>query len=114
MGLQRARNSRRRNGGRHLVLPVIPGVGARRVGVRAAVGAGAVAMAGLLTLLRTLPAAEQAALWAEGQALTQEEAIAYAEREGLPYRVEEPQEPKRRDMSYSDNFKFNRVGPWTH
>ena len=21
---------------------------------------------------------------------------------------------KRRAMSYSDNFKFNRVGPWTH
>ena len=39
---------------------------------------------------------------------------AYAEREGIAYRVEEPQEPKRRTISYSDNFKFNRVGPWTH
>jgi hypothetical protein len=45
---------------------------------------------------------------------TKEEAIAYAEREGIAYRVEEPQESKRRIMSYSDNFKFNRVGPWTH
>jgi ETC complex I subunit conserved region len=45
---------------------------------------------------------------------TKEEAIAYAEREGIAYRVEEPQEVKRRTMSYSDNFKFNRVGPWTH
>jgi hypothetical protein len=45
---------------------------------------------------------------------SKEEAIAYAEREGIAYRVEEPQEVKRRTMSYSDNFKFNRVGPWTH
>ena len=21
---------------------------------------------------------------------------------------------KRRPMAYSDNFKYNRVGPWTH
>ena len=33
---------------------------------------------------------------------TKEEAIAYAE------------EPKRRIAAYSDNFKFNRVGAWTH
>ena len=45
---------------------------------------------------------------------TKEDAIAYAEREGIPYRVEQPHEVKRRTMSYSDNFKFNRVGPWTH
>ena len=45
---------------------------------------------------------------------SKEEAIAYAEREGIPYRVEEPNEVKRRTMAYSDNFKFNRVGPWTH
>ena len=32
----------------------------------------------------------------------------------IAYRVEEPQEVKRRPMAYSDNFKFNRVGPWTH
>jgi hypothetical protein len=45
---------------------------------------------------------------------SREEAVAYAEREGIAYRVEEPTEVKRRTMSYSDNFKFNRVGPWTH
>ena len=45
---------------------------------------------------------------------TREEAIAYAEREGIPYRVEEPHDPARRPMSYSDNFKFNRTSPWTH
>ena len=53
---------------------------------------------------------QQVRLWFD----TKEEAIAYAEREGIAYRVEEPQEIKRRTMSYSDNFKFNRVEPWTH
>jgi len=53
---------------------------------------------------------QQLHLWFD----TKEEAIAYAEREGVAYRVEEPQEVKRRMASYSDNFKFNRVGPWTH
>ena len=45
---------------------------------------------------------------------TREEAIAYAEREGIAYRVEEPNEVARRTMSYSDNFKFSRATPWTH
>ena len=45
---------------------------------------------------------------------TREEAIAYAEREGIAYQVEEPHDPARRPMSYSDNFKFNRTAPWTH
>jgi len=45
---------------------------------------------------------------------TMEEAVAYAQREGLPYRVEEPHDAKRRTISYSDNFRFNRVGQWTH
>ena len=53
---------------------------------------------------------QQVRLWFD----TKEEAMAYAEREGIAYRVEEPHEVKRRTMSYSDNFKFNRVGPWTH
>jgi len=46
---------------------------------------------------------------------TRDEAIAYAARAGLSYRVEEPQKPvPRRGLSYSDNFKFNRTAPWTH
>jgi hypothetical protein len=53
---------------------------------------------------------QQVRLWFD----TKEEAIAYAEREGIAYRVEEPQDPKRRLMAYSDNFKFNRVDRWTH
>jgi hypothetical protein len=45
---------------------------------------------------------------------TKEEAIAYAQRAGVPYRVEEPKEPTRKTISYSDNFKSSRVAPWTH
>jgi hypothetical protein len=45
---------------------------------------------------------------------TKEEAIAYATREGVAYRVEEPNQPLRRGLSYADNFKYNRTGPWTH
>lgn len=45
---------------------------------------------------------------------TEAEAVAYATRNGIPFRVEQPHEPKRRTMAYSDNFKFNRVGQWTH
>lgn len=53
---------------------------------------------------------QQLRLWFE----TKEEAVAYAEKNGVPYRIEEPKEPARRAVSYSDNFKFNRVGQWTH
>ncbi len=45
---------------------------------------------------------------------TQEEAVAYARRNGIAYRVEEPHVRKVRGASYSDNFKFNRIAPWTH
>jgi hypothetical protein len=45
---------------------------------------------------------------------TREEAIAYAERNGIAFRVIEPNKPARRLMSYSDNFKWGRVGQWTH
>lgn len=45
---------------------------------------------------------------------TKEAAIAYAEREGLAYTVLDapPRIPIRR--SYADNFKFGRIGRWTH
>lgn len=45
---------------------------------------------------------------------TKEEAIAYAQRSGLPYRVHEPQPRKQIKKSYADNFKFGRIGTWTH
>lgn len=43
-----------------------------------------------------------------------DEAIAYAKRNGLAYRVSEPKPRKQTPKSYSDNFKFGRVGTWTH
>ena len=45
---------------------------------------------------------------------TREEAVAYAQRNGIAATVEEPNEPRRRTIAYSDNFRFNRVGQWTH
>lgn len=45
---------------------------------------------------------------------TKEEAIAYAERNGLPYTLEEPQPRKAIRKAYADNFKFGRIGMWTH
>lgn len=45
---------------------------------------------------------------------TKEEAIAYAEREGLAYQVFEPQPRRQIRKSYADNFKFGRIGRWTH
>jgi hypothetical protein len=45
---------------------------------------------------------------------SKEEAIAYAEREGLAYTVIEPEVRKPVRKSYADNFKFGRIGSWTH
>jgi hypothetical protein len=45
---------------------------------------------------------------------TLEQAVAYAEREGVEYRVIPPKEANRQIVSYTDNFKFNRIQPWTH
>ena len=46
---------------------------------------------------------------------TLEEAVAYAERNGIPYEVE-PETAKREQqpVSYSDNFKSGRKELWTH
>ena len=43
-----------------------------------------------------------------------EEAIAYATRNGLAYRVQEPHDSRPKTLSYADNFKFNRTAAWTH
>jgi hypothetical protein len=45
---------------------------------------------------------------------TREEAIAFAQRQNLPFQVTEPQEEKRVIKSYADNFAFGRKRPWTH
>jgi hypothetical protein len=45
---------------------------------------------------------------------SKEEAIAYCERRGIAYQVFDATPPKRRTISYSDNFAFNRRDAWTH
>jgi ETC complex I subunit conserved region len=45
---------------------------------------------------------------------TRDEAIAYAERNGLAYRLLEPKPRASVRKSYSDNFRFGRKGAWTH
>ncbi|RIY03657.1 ETC complex I subunit [Aureimonas flava] len=45
---------------------------------------------------------------------TKELAIEYAERNGIPYRVEEQHIAGRPKVSYSDNFRYDRAQPWTH
>ena len=45
---------------------------------------------------------------------TREEAVAYAEKNGLNYELELPHERKMRPKAYADNFKFGRSENWTH
>jgi len=45
---------------------------------------------------------------------SREQAIAYAERNGIAYRVEAPKPQSRKIISYSDNFRYNRLAPWSH
>ena len=45
---------------------------------------------------------------------SRDEAVAYATREGLAYRVEEPKLPTRKTVSYLDNFRTGRIEPWSH
>src|SRR5215813_1412458 len=42
---------------------------------------------------------------------TKELAVAYAEREGIPYSLVEPKERKTKPKSYSDNFRYDRKIP---
>jgi hypothetical protein len=45
---------------------------------------------------------------------TKEEAVAYAERHGISYQVQEAKPAARRGLSYADNFAAGRRGAWTH
>lgn len=45
---------------------------------------------------------------------TKEDAVAYAERNGLAYRVTDPKERRQIKKSYADNFRFGRLSAWTH
>jgi len=45
---------------------------------------------------------------------SKEQAIGYAERSGIPYRIFEPKDKVRATVAYSDNFRRDRAQPWTH
>ena len=45
---------------------------------------------------------------------TKEDAIAYAKRNGLAFTVREPKPRKTVHKTYADNFKYGRIGSWTH
>jgi len=45
---------------------------------------------------------------------SKEEAIAFATRHGIAFRLEEPQKVPLRPKSYAENFKFGRPDRWTH
>jgi hypothetical protein len=40
--------------------------------------------------------------------------VAYADRAGLQYEVELPQDRRVRPKAYADNFRWGRVENWTH
>ena len=45
---------------------------------------------------------------------TQEEAVAYVTRHGLPFRIDAEQQASPQPKTYSDNFSYRRRKPWTH
>jgi hypothetical protein len=45
---------------------------------------------------------------------TLEEAVAYAEKNAIPFQIFEPHQPGAKSKSYPDNFRFDRKVPWTH
>ena len=45
---------------------------------------------------------------------SEDDAVAFARRNGLSYAVEPARERRVRPKSYADNFRFGREGNWTH
>ncbi len=45
---------------------------------------------------------------------SKDEAIAYANNNRIPYRLEPEHSPATAPKAYSDNFAFHRRKPWTH
>lgn len=45
---------------------------------------------------------------------TREEAVAYATKHGIPFRITEPRVSKKIIKAYADNFATQRMEPWTH
>jgi NADH dehydrogenase ubiquinone Fe-S protein 4 len=42
------------------------------------------------------------------------EAVDYAQRHGIPFRLLEPKAPRKHLKAYADNFAIVRRFPWTH
>ena len=45
---------------------------------------------------------------------TREEAVAYADKQGLAYDLALPQTREFKPKAYADNFRFGRMENWTH
>ena len=45
---------------------------------------------------------------------SKQDAIAYAERNGIPYQVAVEHNSAIKTQSYSDNFRYGRTQSWTH
>ena len=45
---------------------------------------------------------------------SKDEAVAYAQRNGIPFELYEPTERKVVIKAYADNFAYTRKLPWTH
>lgn len=45
---------------------------------------------------------------------SKEEAIAYAQKKGFMYVIDEPAERAPVPKVYADNFRYQRLFPWTH
>ncbi len=45
---------------------------------------------------------------------SQEEAVDYAKRHGIPFEVAQETKTKRIIKTYADNFAYQRKQPWTH
>ena len=45
---------------------------------------------------------------------TRDEAVAYAEKEGIAYDLELTQQRRVKPKAYADNFKYGRIENWTH
>ncbi len=45
---------------------------------------------------------------------TREEAVAFAQRNGIAFDLELPRERKVKPKMYADNFRYDRLEMWTH
>jgi hypothetical protein len=45
---------------------------------------------------------------------TKDQAMAFAEHHGIPFRLIEPEAPPKIIKAYADNFAFGRRQSWTH